>query len=311
MKFKAVAVDKNSSPFTVMLALPSLDIISPKIIEMRGRLYSFLEFENSNWRWHVDIKKFYKAGKIVNKKIESKTFVLKFERELYKKCKDLLDFTSKIQKTNLKQKTNRELLNLYQKYCRKNPEMYSYGFIPVLADFEHNIKGILKQKLDVQGKLKEIEKEKRLLIKKQQKYLLDIPDLKYRWLFKAARRLMFSKGYRKDVLFISYWHVDRLVQEIAKRLFLTPQQIRHVMPQEMEKALLKHKVNVDLLNERIKHCGIIYKYNKHFCLTGKELKDFITKYIVKEKKISRKIKKILGTPAYPGKTYVTVRYGSH
>lgn len=115
----------------------------------------------------------------------------------------------------------------------------------------------------------------------------------------CARDFVFFKAYRRELQTWSYYHLEFLLKEIAKRLHLSMKQLRMMLPEEAEIALRTEKVNHNLLNERLQL--VVYGYKpKRFYLTGKLAKDFVKKEIKVEEKI-KKVNKLSGEVASPGK----------
>ncbi len=157
----------------------------------------------------------------------------------------------------------------------------------------------VKQKVDGKAKInemkeheKEILERKKLLVRelhltKEQQYWCEI-----------ASSFTYLKGLRKDVVFLASRNSDPLIREIAKRLNLSPKQVRHMMPNEIESALKEGIYDPDLLNERIKLSIFIADEKGPRLLSGKEAQFYAERII--EEKVNADLKELKGTPAYPG-----------
>ncbi|MDP1884550.1 MAG: PEP-utilizing enzyme [Candidatus Moranbacteria bacterium] len=196
----------------------------------------------------------------------------------------------------------------HQKYCWI-PFDYD-GPAWELRYFLEKIKKIIKSRIEIDKKIREIRDGKSRLRKLQKKYESELNFSKNKQLFyffEIARELLFLKDYRKDALYKSYYHMDKLINEIGRRLSLSPIQVKHILPQEMEDALIKRKYVEAELNERIGHSVLLYKNAKKGqhpqkpiqIFTGKKAGKIIRKKI-KTENIDSKIRKMSGQTAYPG-----------
>ncbi len=137
-------------------------------------------------------------------------------------------------------------------------------------------------------------------------------DGKYSYYFELARELMYLKDYRKDALFESYYHMDKLIREIGRRLSLTAVQAKHILPQEMEDVFLKKNYKIHEINERVKYSVLLYKKSKSANLsnikifTGREAKNLIREKINSDLFIPD-VKELEGQSAYHGKARGAVR----
>ena len=120
--------------------------------------------------------------------------------------------------------------------------------------------------------------------------------------------MVWGKPRRKDYQSKSYYHFERLLQEIARRLSLSLSQARSIPPDLLQDALTTGKIDVDLIN-RI--------YTAHACLpnddgtitilAGKEAQAFTTSSLPEEQHQITKSNEIKGNCAYPGKIKGTVK----
>jgi len=140
---------------------------------------------------------------------------------------------------------------------------------------------LLRQNIKPEKSLKNIQKDKKETIVKQQKICKELNiDLTHRNLFKIARDLVYSKGSRKDSMFFSFSVIENLYREIGRRYYLSLNQVRFFYPYEIKGLLLKDKYNAALLNDR-------YKFSLHYSigdyqddslLDGKKAKDFLKRF---------------------------------
>ncbi|MEW6408152.1 MAG: hypothetical protein AB1465_05700 [Patescibacteria group bacterium] len=84
----------------------------------------------------VDHKEWTELGIFTLKKIiKNPKFVTRFNRAILNFSDKLTNFTSnKIFKTNLKKKTNKEIISLYKEYEKHHGELYARAIIPVYLE---------------------------------------------------------------------------------------------------------------------------------------------------------------------------------
>ena len=206
-------------------------------------------------------------------------------------------------------KINKLIMKHHKKYC----------WLPFDYDgpawskkyFLEKIKKSIQKKTKLKEKLSAIKKEKEQLKKLQKKIARKIgldKDGEYKFLFALARELLYLKDYRKDALFKSYYHMDKLIREIGRRLSLSVVQVKHILPSEMENVLLKRKFSIREINKRIKYSALLYQpvragqFPKQGVkiYTGNQAKSLV-KRMVEEKNYDSTIKEIKGHTAYLGK----------
>ncbi|MDD5295043.1 MAG: hypothetical protein PHP21_04005, partial [Patescibacteria group bacterium] len=130
-------------------------------------------------------------------------------------------------------------------YVYEGPAGDEIYFIDILKDYIRRginpAKELVKYqeaKKTLQIKQKEIIR--RLEINNYEKNIIDV-----------VRDFVFFKAYRRELQTWSYYHLEFLLKEIAKRLHLSIKQVRMMLTEEVELALRTGKVNHDLLNERL------------------------------------------------------------
>lgn len=174
--------------------------------------------------------------------------------------------------------------------------------------FLQELNKILKSGQDPKIMLQKIKTQQNEIIEKQEKYAKEIGldrDKIMNKFFETGRTMQFLKDYRKNILYKSYYFLDFLIRELGRRLNLTPTQVRHILPHEMEAVLLKKKFDANELNERIKYSVLIYRKGKITVLIGNKAKKYIKEHIEEEKILVKK--EIRGQCAYSGKAKGKVR----
>ncbi|MBU1178223.1 hypothetical protein KJ903_03300 [Patescibacteria group bacterium] len=167
----------------------------------------------------------------------------------------------------------------------------------------------IKNKVDPAIQIKTWKQERKTIDQQRKKIAREIElgrDKKYSYLFALARELMYLKDYRKDVLYLSYYRMDKLIQEIGRRLSLTPIQVKYILPTEMEDALMENNFSVTELNKRIRYSVIVYSKDGPELFTGPEAKKIVARRVRTDKKVSP-VEWIEGETACPGQARGTVR----
>lgn len=84
----------------------------------------------------IDHREWTELGELALKKIlNNSNFAIRLNRDILKFSNGLVDFTAKkIFKTNLKLKTNQELINLYREHNHRHGELYCRAIIPVYLE---------------------------------------------------------------------------------------------------------------------------------------------------------------------------------
>ena len=116
-------------------------------------------------------------------------------------------------------------------------------FIDLLASFA-------RQGLNQNAEKRKIEEQKSALAQKQREIekQMELSE-KQSQLFAVAREIVFTKGFRKDAMFFYYSKFIEILKEIAKRKYLSLNQIRFIYPDEMS-SLLVGEFDVSRLNKR-------------------------------------------------------------
>ena len=195
----------------------------------------------------------------------------------------------------------KKLKRLHQDFCwiyfnYSGPEMG-------LSDYLENLRELVKEK-----DLKEKEARSRqelALLKKEQKGLAKKLGLspKEKRLFELGRELFHWKDYRKIKGFYSFYAFHPYRLEMARRLFISPEQLNFLSTDELLEIFEgKGKLDLSEVNQRAKACICSWdkpaRHFKAFTQPGK-LKEFKKK--VKAEKVDLSVEELKGTPACLGK----------
>lgn len=211
-----------------------------------------------------------------------------------------------------------ELKKLYPgfyKKLQKHTEKYTWVYYVYVGpafqekDFLGFIKDYLNKEINPKKKLNEIKRKKETTEKLKKEYIEKLGKNEFdKMILNLAGKMVWAKPRRKDYQSKLYYHLEKLMKEIAKRLSISLNQARSIPPNMLEKALELKKIDENLLNSIYNLNVCFYKDDgKIHILYGKEAESFYSKYIPKEKEISKDIKEINGASSYPGKVKGIVR----
>ncbi|MBU1198192.1 hypothetical protein KJ765_06835 [Candidatus Micrarchaeota archaeon] len=168
------------------------------------------------------------------------------------------------------------------------------------------VAGMLTKKKDVKADLTAImEKE----VSTEETRAAALKELQLssgeRRLFDMAAELLFFKANRKDMFFRSYFEMRPLVAEIARRLMISVEETRMLLPKEMSDALRKESIDRGQLKERMKICTAISENNDTVVLSGSDARQYIEQFT--EKPVVKETNELKGTCACPGRATGVVK----
>ena len=207
------------------------------------------------------------------------------------------DFAELIQKARKLKK--KEILNNFIEKHRQKYEWMIYGWTgPALDDnyFLNNLKLALKSG-KILPELKKKEVERNTLLKKQKNILRRL-DKKEKKLVLLLRALLEGKAKRVEAHSLTYFIADKINSEIAKRTYLSLNQLRVVPPFEIKKVFKKEMA--DQLNKEREF--VVYWFEK-----GKGVAKLIGEkgrnkfqYVLDRVPKVKKTDELKGELAYPG-----------
>lgn len=203
---------------------------------------------------------------------------------------------------------NKKLEKHYKKYC-----WLPYGMSGPAWDRRYFVKNakkyLIKDKSEIIERLRFLENQINHIKKQQEKFLKLLKlDKKIMELINIAQESIYIKSLSKEALFYGFYTSENLIKEIGNRLGINITLVRRMLPWEIKTALKKSKVDVEKLKQRYKY-SIQYAYRgKTKVFTGEEAKKFIKSIDIEiEKGINRKIIKLTGVCAQPGKAVGMVK----
>jgi phosphohistidine swiveling domain-containing protein len=192
-----------------------------------------------------------------------------------------------------------------QEHTKKHTWVYYVYAGPTFTEehFLDFIKGHLAKEIHPTEKLKEIADKRKEIEELKKKYVKNLqPDAFNEAILYLAGKIVWSKPRRKDYQSKGYYHCEKLMREIGKRLFISLEQARSAPLDVLEKSLVNgEKINLDYINS---------VYDFHACvplddqgtigvLTGKEAEEFF-KTIKRIDEDYSHLKEIKGTCACSG-----------
>src|SRR3989344_91582 len=121
-------------------------------------------------------------------------------------------------------------------------------------------------------------------------------DKKTARLFQTMREAIDNKELRKAVVSQTLYYFDAVLLEIARRLNLTLNQVRHFKVSEIKYALSKGKDFSKILSDRIKLSAWFSKKGKTVVYSGRPAEKYFKQFV----KIDRSVNELVGMSAAPG-----------
>ncbi|MBU0613378.1 hypothetical protein KKB10_05215 [Patescibacteria group bacterium] len=211
---------------------------------------------------------------------------------------DLLEIASLVKKKTNQSEINDRLVKHEKLFCWTT---YVYEGPALTKDYYQSAVRQLIKKVDPEQELKKYNKEKKELLLKQQQYfkLLKMSP-KEKKLIGIAKDFVLYKMWRREMQTHSYYLLESLLKEIARRLNITIAQVRFLLVSEVKDGLKRRKFNEDLINARQKLCVSYSEKGKTTqLLHGTVAKNYLKQ--LPEEKVSKTISKIEGNVASSGK----------
>lgn len=214
-------------------------------------------------------------------------------------------YKTKLVKSDLSR--NKKIINHWKKYLwiyynYEGPALEPDYFVEVIKVLtkENSYAKIKKMLLDSKNKFIEIKKQRKQIFVK-----LGL-NAKEKQLFDIARDIVWLKAYRKDCMYYGCYVLDRINQEIARRLNITLKQTRFLSYHEMEETLINKQTDQSKLDERYVY-SVIYTNSKEFRIhSGKNAQVFLQTHKF-EAIDNTELAEIKGMCACPGKACGVVK----
>lgn len=293
-------IDKQSTLYAYGVVLPILDFQGYSFVE--GNLKQILKNKTKS---QVDYEKYFR---ILTQPIKN-SFAQDQEEDLLKLMQK---FYSKKWKQGIQNKPLSEIQKLYPAFykaltthTKKHAWVYYVYEGPAFTEqsFLNFIKDYLEKNTDPGSKLKKLQAKKTELKKLRAQYIKDLkPNQFEKIILNLAGKIVWAKPRRKDYQSKSYFHLEKLIRELSRRLFISLTQAKATPLELLEKSLKTGKIDLNKVNAI---------FNFHVCLpqdngvvkilSGKPAQDFCMKKIKREKlKKFKNLKFLQGSPAQPG-----------
>lgn len=167
---------------------------------------------------------------------------------------------------------------------------FAKDYIIRLEDPNKHLENLDKKRKDIEQRKEEFYKEKK--VSGHERYMLDL-----------AGKFVWGKPRRKDYQAKAYFHAQKLQMEIAKRLHISLNQMRHTPFDILEKSLVSdEKLDVSIINKIIKRHLILPNDDGSLEIFYGEDIDRINKQIKREEEdVDLNVSELSGTTACPGK----------
>lgn len=300
-------IDLQETEYAFGTALPILDFIGFSFVE--GNLVKFLKSKVSA----KNFQRYYMAFT----EPESNSFAQDQEESLIKLIKKY--WNNKQWRGDVAAKSLVEIKTLYPKFYQdltRHAKKYGWVYYVYMGpaftenDFLNFVKDYVNKSTAPDIRLAQLKEKKVSAKKLKVKLLKELkPDAFNRFILKIAGRVVWAKPRRKDYQSRSYYHIEKLLREIARRLYISLEQVRSMPYDILEKALNGKKVDWRIADE-------IKRY--HICLpndngtittlVGKEAENFSLKIKrAKEDMPNSSLTEIKGTTAYVGRAHGSVK----
>lgn len=172
-------------------------------------------------------------------------------------------------------------------------------------NFFEFIQDILRKQIDPRVKLKElVEKKLKRDQSKQVFYDTFHPNDFERFILEMAGIMVWAKPRRKDYQSKSYWHVEKLMREIARRLSISLHQARSATLDQLRVGLLDGKFDIDSVNTAYQcHACLPKDDTEIVTLIGNDAEKFIRECVKRpEDKINTLVSEYHGACAFHGRS---------
>ncbi len=192
-----------------------------------------------------------------------------------------------------------------QEHTARHSWVYYVYAGPVFTEkvFLEFIKDYLEKNINPNVKLKELKdkKENNNLLREQ--YINELkPDKFNESILRLAGKMVWAKPRRKDYQSKSYYHLEKLHKEIAKRLYISVSQTRSTPVDVLEASLKGNNIDLNIPNSIFKFHVCLPSVDGVFTMSGNDAEDFYNNSIEKEEeKDFRNLRELRGSVAQSGK----------
>jgi phosphoenolpyruvate synthase/pyruvate phosphate dikinase len=212
----------------------------------------------------------------------------------------------------VKKSSLEEIKNLFPKFyekLQKHTEKYCWVYYVYMGpafkeeDFLDFIKDYLNKEIVPLDKLRELAKKKEELKSLKSEYIKELnPDEFNLMILNLAGKMIWAKPRRKDYQSRSYYHLEKLLEEVGKRLDVNLDQIRSATIRMIVEGLQSGSIDKNILVKMKEHHIILPKDHDSIILFDQEAVDYYDHNIKSEESKTDIYKtEIIGTTACRGK----------
>jgi len=298
--------EKQSTLYSYGITLPILDFLGYAYIERN--LEEILKHKLNDSKLEAEYKNVF-TQPIHN------SFAQDQEEDLLKLVSE---FYSDSWKDDILNSTFSQIESAHPLFCQKlklHTNKYSWVYYvyagPAFTekDFLGFIIDYLKKGTNPLEKLKELEEKKKKaeLLREGYSKELELNEFE-EMILRVAGKMVWAKPRRKDYQSRSYFHLEKLHREIAKRLKISLSQVRNTNADFLQNGFRVGSVDVEVLNDIGRFNICVPQEEGVEVLRGQKAQEFYIHEIEKEPEEDMKgLKEIKGTVSFAGKVRGIVR----
>ena len=273
-------IDQQSTLYTYGIALPILDFQEFSFIE--GNLQKFLkERGGDKYQEYYQVFTHPAHNSFAQDQEED---LLRLMAEFYNSP----NWKSEMQTLSLTEikKKYPSFFSKLEKHTHKYCWVYYVYAGPAYNEqqFLDFMKEYIRKGVEPQKKIDAIAAEKKKIQKLKKEYLKELnPNTFQTFILDMAGIIVWAKPRRKDYQSKSYYHAEKLLAEIGKRLSLSLEEVRSAPPAVLEKALVEATLDKNMIKNVFEFHICVPENGKVRVLTGKEAEEFYENNIEKEK----------------------------
>lgn len=294
---------KQAEMYSYGISLPILDIGGFNFVEGNLERYLKAHVSESEYRSYYDVFTFPLHNSFAQDQEEDLLKLMVSVKEVLPQCINIKTAQ------DLKEQCPLVFAKLAE-HTKKHAWVYYVYMGPAYTEnnFWAFIKDAITQGVDPEKKLRALDDRKKKIAELREEYISKLkPDLFNETIIRLASKIVWAKPRRKDYQSRSYYHLEKLLREIARRLNISLSQARSAPFDLIEKGLKTGAIDTSVINSVYKTHVCIPDNGKVITLYGKEAHDFEEQCVEKEKIEVEDVKEIKGVVAQPGKVTGTVK----
>lgn len=195
-----------------------------------------------------------------------------------------------------------------------------YAFLPfgcegpawMPADIVLHIQEILRAGVvvNIDAQIKEHERQLQYNTARQAEIFDSLPiDESHKHLIQVAKDIGYQKSWSKEHQYLSWYALDKLLHEMARRVHLTIQQMRYVLPEELSQVVINRVCDEDELHRRWAHGLLCFDKGGPYMVTGEKAGRMkaMMNIVDEEEQTQVGIHEFIGQTAVPGKVQGMVK----